>query len=99
SHLATAEQMSLVYQAIAGFERSVRVFIKSRLLDPEVVGEDWWNKCVPENRRKHAESRQEEENKLRFQAKRGDELLDYTEISDLSAIITTNASYFADFIP
>jgi hypothetical protein len=99
AHLEAAERMSVIYMVIAGFERSVRVFIKSRLLDPEVVGEDWWEKCVPEKRRKKAETRRDEENRIRYHAKRGDSLLDYTDIEDLSAIITTNADHFKDFIP
>lgn len=98
-HLEVAEDMSVVYTAIAGFERAVRVFIKGRLLDPEVVGENWWEACVPEKRRKKAETRRDEENKIRYHAKRGDSLLDYTEIEDLAAIITTNPQYFEDFIP
>ncbi|MCB2166732.1 MAG: hypothetical protein KQI78_03655 [Deltaproteobacteria bacterium] len=98
-HIEAAERMAVVYTAIAGFERAVRAFIKSRLLDPEVVGEDWWEKCVPEKRRKKADSRRDEENKIRYHAKRGDNLLDYTEIEDLAAIITTNQEHFKDFIP
>ena len=99
AHLEVAKEMAIVYTAISGFERSVRSFIKGRLLDPEVVGEDWWEKCVPEKRRKKAESRRDEENRIRYHAKRGDSLLDYTEIEDLSAIITTNPQHFEDFIP
>jgi len=99
SHIEVAEEMSVVYTAIAGFERAVRAFIKARLLDPEVVGENWWETCVPENRRKKAETRRDEENKIRYHAKRGDSLLDYTEIEDLAAIITTNPQHFEDFIP
>lgn len=99
NHLEIAEEMSVVFTAISGFERSVRFFIKSRLIDPEVVGEDWWEQCVPEKRRKKAESRRDEENKIRYHAKRGDSLLDYTELEDLSAIITTNPEHFEDFIP
>ena len=98
-HLEVAERMAVVYMAIAGFERAVRAFIKSRLLDPEVVGENWWEECVPEKRRKKAESRRDEENRIRYHAKRGDSPLDYTEIEDLSAIITTNQDHFKDFIP
>lgn len=98
-HLDKAERMAVVYKAVSSFERSVRTFIKSRLLDPEVVGEDWWEKCVPEKRRTKAESRKDEENKIRYHAKRGDGLLDYTEIEDLSAIIVTNQEHFKDFIP
>lgn len=99
AHIEVANEMAIVYTAISGFERSVRSFIKSRLLDPEIVGEEWWEICVPEKRRKKAENRRDEENKIRYHAKRGDSLLDYTDIEDLSAIIVTNQVHFEHFLP
>lgn len=98
-HLEVAEEMSIIFKAISSFERSVRAFIKARLLDPEVIGENWWEEAVPEKRKRKAENRRDEENKIRFHAKRGDSLLDYTEIDDLSAIILTNHEHFIDFVP
>ena len=98
-HIDIARQMSIVYTAVAAFERSVRSFIESRLLDEEVVGENWWEECVPSARRRKAESRRDEENKVRYHARRGDSLIEYTEIEDLSAIITTQYEHFSDFIP
>jgi hypothetical protein len=95
--VARAREMSVIYSAIAAFENSVREFIERRLL--EEVGDDWWTKCVPQNRRTKAESRRDEENKIRWHAKRGDSLLQYTEIEDLSAIITTQQAVFAPIIP
>lgn len=91
-----AQTMAVVYTAIAAFENSARAFVKRRLL--EEVGDDWWQTCVPEKRREKAESRREEENKIRWHAKRGDSLIEYTEIEDLSAIISTNQEYFLAFI-
>ena len=88
--------MSVVYAAIAAFENSARAFIKKRLL--EEVGDNWWEECVPEARRKKAESRRDEENKIRWHAKRGESLLEYTEIEDLSAILTTKHDYFTPFV-
>jgi hypothetical protein len=88
-------QMAEVYAAIAAFENAVREFIKQRLL--EEVGETWWEK-VPAKRRENAEKRREEENKLRWHAKRGDSLLEYTDIDDLAAIIQTNQDAFLPII-
>lgn len=91
-----AREMAVVYAAIAAFENDAREFVERRLL--EEVGDDWWVKCVPENRRKKAESRREEENRVRWHAKRGDSALQYTEIEDLSAIIVTNQDKFMAII-
>jgi Rad3-related DNA helicase len=91
-----AREMAVVYTAIAAFENSARSFVQRRLL--EVVGDEWWEKCVPEKRRQKAETRRDEENKIRWHAKRGDSLLEYTEIEDLSAVITTNQDSFLPFI-
>jgi energy-converting hydrogenase A subunit M len=91
-----AREMAVVYTAIAAFENSARTFVQRRLL--EVTGDDWWEKCVPEKRRQKAETRRDEENKIRWHAKRGESLLEYTEIEDLSAVITTNQDAFLPFI-
>jgi hypothetical protein len=82
--LQRAREMAVVYSAIAAFENSVRAFVEKRLL--EEVGDDWWSKSVPEKRRQKAESRRDEEDKIRWHAKRGTSLLQYTEIEDLSAL-------------
>ena len=92
-----AKEMSIVFTAICAFENSARDFVSRRLL--EEIGDEWWEKSVPEKRRTKAESRRDEENKIRWHAKRGDSPLEYTEIGDLSAIITTNQEIFSPFIP
>src|SRR5262249_38662058 len=91
-----AQEMAVVYAAIAAFENAAREFIEKRLL--EEVGSDWWEKSVPEKRRQKAESRRDEENRIRWHAKRGESPLQYTEIEDLSAIIVTNHERFAAII-
>ena len=92
-----AQEMAVVYTAIAAFENSARDFVEKRLI--EEVGADWWEKCLNEKRRKKAESRLEEENRIRWHATRGDSLLQYTEIADLSSIIVTNHDYFVAIVP
>lgn len=91
-----AQEMAVVYAAIAAFENSARDFLEKRLI--EEVGEDWWEECVPDRRRAKAESRRDDENRVRWHAKRGDSLLQYTEIEDLSAIILTNHEHFIAII-
>ena len=87
-----AQKMAIVYTAICAFENSVRRFISKKLL--ETKGEDWWNKGVSEKIRQKADSRREEENKVRWHTPRGDTVINYTEFGDLIAIIRNNWSDF-----
>lgn len=80
-----AKKMSIVYTAICAFENSVRRFVSKKLL--ETVGEDWWQKCTSEKIRQRAESRREEEAKVRWHTPRGDTIINYTEFGDLLTII------------
>lgn len=97
SFVEPAQEMAVVYAAIAAFENSARNFIEKRLI--EEVGADWWEKCVPDRRRTKAESRRDEENRIRWHTKRGDSLLQYTEMEDLSAIVVTNHERFVAIVP
>jgi hypothetical protein len=91
-----ASRMAAVYTAIASFENSVRRLISNVLL--EQVGEDWWEKSVPNKVRERAEGRQAEEAKIRWHTPRGDEPLNYTEFGDLISIMNQNWSRFEPFV-
>jgi hypothetical protein len=89
--------MAVVYTAVAAFESSARKLISTVLL--EQVGDNWWEQSVPEQRRKKAESRRAEEQKIRWHAQRGDSPINYTELGDLAIIIRTNWIHFEPFLP
>ncbi len=91
-----AREMAVIYSAIAAFENAVRIFIEKRLL--EEVGDNWWEQCVPEKRRERAESRRDQEDKIRWHAKRGASLLEYTEIEDLKSILVTKQDIFLPIV-
>ena len=82
-----AQKMAIVYTAIYAFENTVRRFISKKLLENK--GENWWLECVSEKIRNKAESRREEENKIRWHTPRGDSFINYTEFGDLLSIIRT----------
>jgi len=84
--------MSIVYTAICAFENTVRAFISKKLF--ETKGENWWNTAVSEKIRQKAESRREEENKIRWHTPRGDTIINYTEFGDLISIIRNNWTEF-----
>ena len=93
-----AKKMSIVYIAICAFENTVRKFVAKKLL--EVKGEDWWTQCVSEKIRQKAESRRDEESKIRWHTPRGESIINYTEFGDLVSIIRTqqNWEYFEPHI-
>ena len=91
-----ARKMATVYTAIAAFENSVRGFLSKKLLEEK--GEGWWDECVSDKIRQKAESRRDEENKIRWHAPRGDSLINYTEFGDLASIISQNWSLFEDHL-
>lgn len=90
--VARARRMATAYTAIAAFENSVREFVSKRLL--ETSGENWWQQCVSEKVRQRAETRREDEAKIRWHTPRGDQPLNYTEFGDLTSIISQNWDQF-----
>ena len=97
TYVTAARRMSIVYTAVAAFENSARKLIESVLL--EEIGADWWDKSVSQSIRKRAESRREEEAKIRWHGQRGGSPVDYTDMSDLGNIIRNNWPQFEDYIP
>jgi hypothetical protein len=91
-----AKLMATVYAAIASFENTVREFIKKRLL--EEIGENWWENGVSKTIRDKAESRRDEESKIRWHTPRGEDLINYTEFGDLTSIISQNWSSFEAYV-
>lgn len=96
-HVATAEKMSFVYITVAAFENSVRDLIKSVLL--ETSGEGWWDTCVSEKIRNAANSRKQEEQKIRWHVQRGDDPIRFTMLPNLANIIAQNSEAFEPYLP
>lgn len=94
--IASAKQMAIVYTAIAAFENSVRNLIKTALM--EKYKEEWWKKGVSESIRKKAESRMQEEKKIKWHTQRGDEPLNYTDLGHLGNVINNNIDVFEPFV-
>ena len=94
--VANAKSMAVVYAATAAFENAVRGLIKNILL--ENVGENWWADAVSEKVRKRAETRKEEEKKIKWHTQRGDDPIYYTTMGDLGNIIRANFEKFEPYI-
>ena len=84
-------------RAVAAFENSARKLIESVLL--EQVGANWWDAAVSQSIRKRAESRRDEEAKIRWHGQRGGSLLEFSELSDLGNIIRNNWTHFEAYVP
>lgn len=95
-HVACAERMSFVYITVAAFENSVRELIKNVLL--ECLGEDWWSIGVSEKIRKSAETRMDEERKIRWHVQRGDDPIKFTMMPNLANIIAQNFDHFEPYL-
>jgi hypothetical protein len=97
SFLTAARGMAVVYMAISAFENSVRNLITTILL--EKVGENWWDQCVSAGIRKKVESRQKEEEKIKWHSQRGASPITYTDLGDLGNIIRNAWEHFEPHVP
>lgn len=88
--------MATVYTAISAFENTIREFVVKILIENK--GENWWEDCVSEKIRNKAETRKEQEDKVRWHTQRGDSLINYTEFGDLASIMNNNLELFSDYI-
>lgn len=88
-----SKKMSYVFIAISALENSIREFVTQKLLEEK--GPNWWEDCVSKKIRDKAESRKEEEDKIKWHTQRGDNFINYTEFGDLISIMRgDNWEYF-----
>lgn len=88
--------MARVYAAITSFERSARRFI-AKVMQAE-YGENWWEMKVSDRIRKFAESRRDDEDKVKWHGTRGDDPLTYTEMGHLPQIMQQNWTDFEPYV-
>lgn len=88
--------MANVYAAITAFERAARTFV-AKVLQGE-YGENWWRTQVSEKIRSFAESRRDDEDRVKWHGTRGDDPLTYTEMDHLAKIMQQNWSDFEPFV-
>ena len=88
----SAKIMATVYTAIAAFENMVRKFVVKVLLEHK--GEHWWEESVSEKIRKSAESRKNDEEKIKWHTQRGLSMINYVDFGDLASIMSQNYELF-----
>jgi len=93
-----AKSMSNVYPIIYVFENSVRNFILKVM--EKAHGSNWWDKAkISTPIKKKVLDRKKKEHKNRWHDKRGAHSIFYTDIDDLSCIITNNWPDFENHFP
>ncbi len=94
--VGNARRMASVYTVVAAFENSARQLVSETLAEKK--GENWWQDCVSDKIRKKAQSRLEEEKKVRWHTQRGTESVNFTDFGDLANIVTQNWTLFSDLL-
>ncbi|HMO84458.1 MAG TPA: Swt1 family HEPN domain-containing protein [Lacipirellulaceae bacterium] len=95
--VARARAMSVVYTAMAAFENAARKFISDRLLEEK--GANWWEEAVSNKIRGDADKRKRDEEHHRYHGERGQSMISYCQLGDLTSIMQNNEAVFADYIP
>ncbi len=92
-----ANDMSKVYPVVYLFENSIRQLILSVMQKKH--GQHWWSSKAPLKARQKVEERKRNEDKNRWHCKRGSHDAYYTDIDDLTSIITNNWEDFKYILP
>jgi Swt1-like HEPN len=92
-----ARRMGEVYELLHCLENSVRELIERTLR--EVYGpEEWWTVGVPEEFRKPAEKRRDQDLKTRWHGPRGDSPINYVDFPQYGEIIDQRWEHFEELI-
>lgn len=91
------EMAEEVYPLVYLFENSIRKMIAKLMQDAH--GTEWWNNKVGGKIRRMVDSRMASENANRWHSKRGADPIFYTDMGDLSSIITENWDTFKSVFP
>ncbi len=96
-YVQQSKSMITVFTAITAFENATREFVYSTLLD--AYKNEWWEKGVQDNIKSKAQTRKNNENKVKWHVSRGDAMMYYLEFGDLPKIICSqdNWDYFSPY--
>ena len=97
-YVEQSKTMLTVFATITAFENATREFVYSVLL--EEYKNEWWNKGVQKSIREHAESRKNQEAKIKWHVSRGDAMMSYLDFGDLTKIMLPgdNWSLFEPYV-
>lgn len=90
-YVSQSKTMLTVFATITAFENATREFVYSVLYEKHK--KDWWTKGVQKTIRERAESRKEEESKVKWHVSRGDAMMSYLDFGDLTKIMLSNDNW------
>ena len=88
-----ANQMAKNYEIFYCLEKTIRKMINEKM--NSFVGEDWWNKKVPQQIKDEVKKRIKQESDAGVTIRSDDEI-DYTTFGELAIIIKSNTDAFGD---
>lgn len=88
-----ANQMAKNYEIFYCLEKTIRKMVSEKM--NSFVGEDWWNKKVPQHIKDEVKKRIKQESDAGVTI-RSEEEIDYTTFGELSIIIKSNTDAFGD---
>lgn len=90
-YVEQSKTMLTVYATITAFENATREFVYSVLF--EKYKTDWWIKGVQKSVRERAESRKDQEAKVKWHVSRGDAMMSYLDFGDLTKIMLSSENW------
>jgi hypothetical protein len=88
-----ANQMAKNYEIFYCLEKTIRKMVSEKM--NSFIGEDWWNKKVPQQIKDEVKKRIKQESDAGVTI-RSEEEIDYTTFGELSIIIKSNTDAFGD---
>lgn len=97
-YVEQSKTMLTVFATITAFENATREFVYSVLI--EKYKNDWWIKGVQKSIRDRAESRKNQEAKVKWHVSRGDAMMSYLDFGDLTKIMLSgdNWPFFESYV-
>ena len=96
-YVEQSKTMITVFATITAFENATREFVYTTLVG--AYGDEWWTKGIQSGIQTKAQSRKDQETKVKWHVHRGDAMMSYLEFGDLSKIICSagNWPYFEPY--
>ena len=90
-YVEQSKTMITVFATITAFENATREFVYTTLSG--AYGDDWWPKGVQNGIRDKAQSRKDQETRVKWHVNRGDAMMSYLEFGDLPKIICSQGNW------
>ncbi len=90
-YVEQSKTMITVFATITAFENATREFVYTTLQG--AYGSEWWSKGVQKSIQEKAQSRKDQETKVKWHVNRGDAMMSYLEFGDLPKIMCSGGNW------